>query len=266
MSTESPRERVIRLIAEMRNRTVERGATPAEAAAFAAKVQALMEQYEIDEAELRRESGISDPTNVEVVQNKLKTGRKVFNPGMTAVVNGLAQGMCCKVILLYEDHPALGRQAVYGVVGDNLDADMVCQLSTSIVPALQVMSRLEAAEHGYDGASLIRWTNQYLSGAGLEIKHRIEADRRKRSEEKVAAATVPGSTSTALTIITGDSLAIIKRKAVEEGFAELYPKTKKVKSHASYDHTAHEAGRRAGQNVSLNLGVEGKSHQGRIGR
>lgn len=258
--SESPRERVIRLIHKMREHTVERGSTPAEAAAFAAKVQRYIEEYEISEAELRRESG-DDPTNVEVVQNKLKTGRKVFNPGMTAVVSGLSTGMCCRVILLYESHTVLGRQAVYGIVGDSLDADMVCQLATSIVPALQIMSRLEAAEHGYDGASLIRWTNQYLMGAGIEIQKRIEADRKKRSEEKVAA-----STSMALVPITGESLAVLKRKAVEEGFNEMYPKTIKKFSKARYDHEAHEAGRRAGRNVSLNTQVEGRNQQGRIER
>lgn len=35
---ETIRERVVRLIGEMRNRTTDRGATPAEAAGFAAKV------------------------------------------------------------------------------------------------------------------------------------------------------------------------------------------------------------------------------------
>lgn len=252
--SETPRERVIRLIAEMRNRTVERGATPAEAAAFAAKVAQWMEQHQIDEAELKRESGLKDDTEIEVCQNKLNTGRKVFNPGMTAVVQGLAQGMCCKVILLYEPHPTLGRAAVYGVVGDALDADFVCQMSTTLVPALQIMSRLEAAEHGEEGAGLIRWTNNYLAGAGGEIRKRIEADRKRRSEEKVAA----GGTGTALACITGESLAIIKRKAVEEGFKELYPRTRAKHSNAGADPRAFQSGRVAGQNVSLNLGVQGR--------
>lgn len=258
--SESPRERIIRLIAEMRNRTVERGATPAEAAAFAAKVAALMEQYQIDEMELKRESGIRDPTDVEIVQNKLKAGRRVFNPGMTAIVNGLALGMCCKVILLHEPHPTFGTQAVYGIVGDSIDADLVCQLATTVLPALQIMSKLEGAEHGHEGASMIRWTNQYLIGAGQEIQKRIEDERKRRSAEKVAT-----SSSTELVPITGESLAIIKRKATEEGFKELYPKTRKIQSHAQYDPEARERGREAGRNVSLNPQVKGDA-QGRIGR
>lgn len=255
--SETPRERIIRLIAEMRNRTVERGATPAEAAAFSAKIQALMEKYQIAEAEVRRESGIDDPTDVEVVQNKLKMGGRVFNPGVTQVVAGLANGMCCKVILLHEPSETLGTAATYGIVGDTLDADLVCQLACTVVPALRVMARLEAAEHGYDGASLIRWTNQYLMGAGVEIQKRIEADRKKRSEEKLAGY----SGSMALVPITGESLAVIKRKATEEVFKELYPKTKKVQSHAQYDPRAHEAGRRAGQSVSLNVGITGSKQE-----
>src|SRR6516225_8607559 len=100
---ESIRERVIRLISEMKNRTVGRGATPAEAAAFAAKVAEWIEKYQIQEAELRA-AGVNgtgvDPANVEICQNKLRTGKQVFNPGMTQVVSALASGMCCKTILL----------------------------------------------------------------------------------------------------------------------------------------------------------------------
>ena len=136
----TPRERVIRLIAEMRNHTVERGATPAEAAAFAAKVQALIEKYQIDEAELKRESGIRDPTDIEVTQNKLATGKRVFNPGMTAVVSGLAQGMCCKVILLHEvvsGHSIPWTQAVYGIVGDELERRTAAQAVTFLAVPLK---------------------------------------------------------------------------------------------------------------------------------
>jgi hypothetical protein len=235
----------------MRNRTVERGATPAEAAAFAAKVAEMIEKYEIDEAELRSSTGHTTPSadDIEVCQNLLRTGKRVFNPGMTAVVSGLATGMCCRVILLHKN-----QEAVYGVVGDSVDADYVCQLATVVVPALQVMAKLEGAEYGYERAGLVQWTNQYLAGAGLEILRRIEADRKRRSEVKEADAKV---CSTSLVVITGDSLAILKKQATEVAFKDMYPKTRTTRSRSEYNHSAQEAGREAGKRIGLGVPISG---------
>lgn len=247
------RERVIELIAIMRKKTVENGCTPGEAAKFAAKVVELIEKYQLDEAEVCAEV-VSGKTqlDVEVCQNTLRTGKRVFNPGMTAVVSGLARGMCCQVILLHKYYDG-EREAVYGIVGDSLDADFVCQIATTVIPALRTMAMLEGAEHGHEKAGLVRWSNQYLTGAGQEICRRLEEERRQRSDAKKEQA----KSSTALAIITGDSLATIKREAVSEAFKELYPKTRTTFSRSAYDSTAVERGREAGKTVGLHRTLEG---------
>ncbi len=250
MSAERTRERIIELIAQMRNRTVDRGCTPAEAAGFAAKVAAWIEKYAIEEAELRQAGDASvEPEEMEVCQNTFRTGKRVFNPGVNQVFNGLAQGMCCQLILLHN-----GSEAVYGVVGDALDADYVCQIASTVIPALQVMSRMEGIEHGYEKAGLIRWGNQYLTGAGYEIRVRLEKDRKDRSDAKQVAATrTPG---TGLAVITGESIAVLKRAATTEGVKKMYPRTKTTHSRSEYNHAANEAGRKAGRAVNLNLSLE----------
>ena len=253
------RDRVVKLVREMLGNTVENGCTPSEAARFAAKAAEWIEKYQIEEAEIRAKAGTKafDADNVEVYQNTLSTGKKVFNPGMTAVISGLATGMCCKVILLHQKD-----EAVYGIIGDQVDADYVCQIATTVVPALQIMARMEGAAHGYEKAGLIRWTNQYLTGAGGEIRQRIEKDRRDRSEikqlEHEAASCRNEASSTALAVITGESIAVIKRTAVEAAFKERYPKTRTTYSRSSYDRTANECGRAAGKRVGLNVGLENK--------
>lgn len=246
-----PRERIIELLKLLKLKTVENGCTPGEAANFAAKAAEWIEKYQIDEAELGRAiiNGEKAEYDVEVCQNMLRTGKKVFNPGMTQVVNGLAQGMCCKTILLHKYYDGY-IEAVYGVVGDQADADFVCQIATAVVPALRIMAALEGAEHGYEKAGLVRWTNQYLTGAGQEIRKRLEDERRSRSHQREIEA---AKSCTALAIITGDSLATIKRKAAEEGFRELYPVVRTTYSRSQYDHTANERGREAGKHVGLNL-------------
>lgn len=252
MANETIRERVIRLIAEMRNRTTERGATPAEAAGFAAKVAEWIEKYQIEEAELRA-SGDCSTVEVEVCENILRTGKKVFNPGMSQVVNALSQGMCCRCILLNRQ-----GEAVYGVTGDPVDADYVCQVATCVVPALQMMGNIEGREHGYEKAGLVRWTNQYLMGAAQEIKKRLEDDRRIRSEikrlERMVADQAAGGRNGAgaLVVITGESLAITKIKATEEAFNAKYPRTRKSYSRTEYNDAAQSAGREAGKRVGLN--------------
>ncbi len=250
MSSESIRERIVRLIKEMRNRTTDRGATPAEAAAFASKVAEWVEKYQIDEAELQAKGGTNQaPT--EVCENLLRTGKKVFNPGMTQVVNSLALGMCCKVILLHKD-----GEAVYGITGDELDANYVCQVALTVVPALRIMAAFEGAEHGCEKAGLVRWTNQYLTGAGVEIKRRLEQERKDRSEVKEIENRLVNTGGTALVVVTGESLAILKRAATEEAFRERYPKTRTSYSRTQYDSVANECGRVAGKNIGLHVTIK----------
>lgn len=251
MSSERTRERIIELLREMQMRTVDRGCTPGEAAKFAAKAAEWIERYQIDEAELRAK-GSSDPEEIEVCQNTLRTGKRVFNPGMTAVVNGLALGMCCKLVLLRAN-----GEAVYGVVGNQIDTDYVCQIATAVVPSLQLMARLEGVEYGYEKAGLIRWANQYLAGAGQEIRQRLERERKLRSAERETEHHFH-PTSTALTVITGESLATAKREATDEAFKQLYPRTRTTHSRSAYDHTAHERGREAGKSVGLHVGIGGE--------
>lgn len=251
MSTERNKERIIELIQKMRNQTFDKGCTPSEAAGFAAKVAEWVERYQISEAELSASSG--DTPEVEVCQNTLRTGKKVFNPGMTAVVSGLAVGACCKVILLQQN-----GEAVYGIVGDQLDADYVCQIATTVVPSLQLMAGLEGREHGYEKAGLVRWSNQYLQGAGEEIRRRLEKDRKDRSDIKQIEhqlAVAQGVACTAL-VVTGESIATTKRAAVEEAFRGMYPRTRKTFSRSSYDGTAQQCGREAGKRVGLNIAIE----------
>ncbi len=252
MAEETIRQRVIRLIAEMRNRTTENGATPAEAAGFAAKVAEWIEKYQIDEAELRQTKDGAPGDTIEVCENYLRTGKKVFNPGMTQVVNALATGMCCKCILLHQD-----GLAVYGITGDPLDADYVCQVSLAVVPALQIMAAWEGREHGYEKAGLVRWTNQYLTGAGVEIKKRLEDERKMRAEIKRLEHIVANiGKSGALVCVTGESIAVQKRLAVDAAFKTKYPRTRTQYSHMKFDGTAFDAGREAGKRVGLHQGIK----------
>ncbi len=248
------RDRIVDMVRKLLQNTTENGCTPGEAAKFAAKASELMEQYQIEETELRVKTGGAtfNADDVEVCQNELHTGKKVFNPGMTAVISGLATGMCCRVILLNKKD-----EAIYGIIGDRADANYVCQVATSVIPALQISARLEGIEHGEEKAGLVRWTNQYLMGAGGEIRRRIEDERRTRSAVKERNTT----SSTALMIITGDMIATIKRSAVEEMFHKTYPRTRTTYSRTTYNAVAHSRGQEAGRNVGLHVGISGNEHK-----
>lgn len=249
------RDKVVEMVRILRENTTDRGCTPGEAAKFAAKAAQFIEEYQISEHELRAESGDASP-EIEVCENKLRTGKKVVNPGLEAVVAQLARAMCCEIILLKED-----GEVVYGITGDPLDTDYVCQISLTLVPALQTMAYLEGLEHGREKAGLVRWTNQYLQGASLEIRRRIEAERKERSAAKEAECLLTtGNTGRALMCVTGESIAAQKRDAVAQTFKQLYPKItqKRAPSRSEYDADAHRRGREAGKVVGLHLGIEHK--------
>lgn len=256
------RERIVELVKQMRHHTIENGCTPGEAAKFAAKCAELVEKYQIEEAELReRQTGKSfSEADMEVCENILNTGKSVFNPGMTQVVNALAESMCCKCIMDHRWNEGLGvTEAVYGITGDGCDADWVCQIALSVVPALQQMARLEGIEHGYEKAGLVRWGNQYLMGAAVEIRKRIEQERSERSSVREAQALPANKGSdgcTALAVVTGDSIAIIKKGIVAEVFKEKYPKARTARSRSEWNGDAYRHGKEAGNRVGLNIAVE----------
>lgn len=261
MAEPRPRERIIELLNLMRLKTVANGCTPGEAEKFAAKVAEWMEQYQIEEAELRAAKGEKAAPD-EVCQNILRTGKRAHNPGMTAVVAGLATGVCCRVVLDHKWSDDLsGMEAIYGVVGDQMDADYVCLIATRIVPALQIMANLEGKERGHEKAALVRWGNQYLTGAGEEIRRRLERERQERSEAKAAerrtADMMRGST-TGLALITGTSLAIDKRARAEEALNQLYPRLRKTVTRAKVDPEARRLGREAGRRVGIHQEIGGR--------
>lgn len=260
---QAKRDRIVELVRKMQENTVSKGCTPGEAAKFAAKVQEWIEEYQITEAELKvkdRGGREFDPDDIEVCQNKLRTGKKAFNPGMTAVVNALAIGSCCRLILLHERNGGK-TEAVYGVIGTEMDANYVCQISITVVPALQIMAKFEGAEYGHEKGDLIKWTNEYLTGAAQEILKRLEEDRRQRAEvkrlEHEAQVLINPASCTALMCITGETIAKAKREAAESALAQLYPNTRRTYSRRHYDATARERGRIAGRSVGLHQELPG---------
>jgi hypothetical protein len=248
MSSERNKERIIELIRKMRNQTFDRGCTPSEAAGFAAKVAEWIEKYQISEAELNKKDGEQASPEIEVCQNVLRTGKKAHNPGITAVVNNLSIAMCCKCIMFFQE-----EEAVYGVVGDSLDADYVCQIALTVIPSLQMMAGFEGREHGCEKASLVRWTNQYLMGAAEEIRARIEKDRRDRAGAKQDEYKISG---TAIMPVTGITIANIKKEVVAEAFRGMYPHIRTIHRRARPDYTARDRGREAGKRVGLNISLE----------
>lgn len=247
MADPRTRDRIVEIVRQMREHTTENGCTPGEAAKFAAKCAQWIEEYQIEEAELRAEGAgdTATPEEIEVCEHTIWTGKRVFNPGMTAVVDGLSRGMSCQCVLMHKCNSDGESEAVYGVIGEVLDASYVCQIAITVVPALQTMGRLEGVEHGYEKAGLVRWLNQYLTGAGEEIRRRLREDRKDRSDAKQAVV------GTGAIIVTGESLAIIKKAATEQVFKQLYPRVQKDHSQSRYDGTARERGREAGRRVGL---------------
>lgn len=252
MSAQRTRERIIDIIHKMKENTVARGCSPAEAAMFAAKVAEWVEKYQIEEAELRGAGGGASGAEVEVCQERVGTGKKVHNPGVTAVYAGLATAMACRLVLFH----GKGGEATYGVIGDRGDAAYVVQIAATVLPLLDRMATDEGREHGEEKAGLVRWRNQYLAGAGGEIQRRLLAERaeRSRAREEEARQEAAAGACRAL-VVTGETLAVAKMAAAAAHIEKVYGKTSPVRSRAQYDGTAHERGTAAGRTVGLRVGL-----------
>ena len=195
---------------------------PAEAAAFMAKAQLLIDQYAIDQARL---NGV-DPSTVgheELTMTGTYTTERAAIWGVVATANR------CTVLT----HSQRGSRAAtaMSLIGRGEDRDLVRLVATSL--ELQAVRQMKALETDRSWASPVVQRRSFLRGFANEIYQRLIESKRHQQAF--------GSAATALELASG---------AVDHYMAEHFDVTER-RSQSQIDGASFSRGRRAGANADV---------------
>lgn len=226
------RQRTIRIIQAMLDRTVENGCTPAEAARAADKVKELLEKYQLSMVDIQQKK-----FNESLFRLNINTAVKKQNPGDVNLLDCICRSYNCKLII--SRHNGF---IVYCVMGFESDV----QVAKSVfLYTLENLNKKYLSEKKPDNIHGIKYRNSYMFGATSIISERLQQGLEER--KKLASECETGN---ALVVL--NALAEIKKPAVDKFVESQFPKLKKGKvSKSEFIYEAYQKGKVAGEQVDL---------------
>lgn len=256
MNTEN-RERAIRIIKGLLEKKTERGAFLAEEVAATAKVQELLERYQLTLFDVKTQTIQEDMNKVSV-----DTGRKNSNPGELQLANAIAVGFDCKLVIekMYNTH--------FTFLGYASDTEVAEYTYSYLVRRLTDMGEVAGRSAGAYKQKLFRYRNNFLIGAASEIRRRMLEEKKQRTTATVDTVAYNESTNEMTASIkvetkpVGTSLTFVKKPKVDEFVKKTFPRlVNKPASKVKYNVNAIEAGRKAGATIELRKGVYGEQNK-----
>lgn len=197
-------------------------ATPDEAATAAAMAQKLMQQHQLEEADLVEKGQIKlDPISYEIFYNSARVDTWIQN-----LANSLAPAFCCVVLL----SPGRGL----GLVGrpDNREAFKFTFDYLKGVIHDMAQRTCPKTVHGR------RWTNSYGVGCAVKIYQRVKEER--------------AALKAAADAMDGNAIILVKEEALVHDYIAKQMDTKKgQKSQADFDPNGYRQGYIDGDKVNL---------------
>lgn len=234
------RERAMRVIKGLLEKRVARGATLGEEAAAAAKVQELLERYQISMYDIE-----SQTLKDEMGRSTYDTGRKNSNPGEISLASAVATGYDCKLVI---------SGAKYTFLGYSSDAEIAEYVFTYLLRTLKSMAESSGRAAGVYKQKMIRYRNNFLIGAAGVIRKRMLDDKVIRSSESTI---INDEQPAVATKVTSTALAFIKKPKVDEYVKSQYKRLyERPASKVKYNINAIDAGRKAGATVQIRKAVE----------
>lgn len=241
MTTDEVIAKVKKLLALAANE----GATPAEAERAAVQAKALLRKYELDMADVMMKKMESDDP---MVEEYLQVNPTAYGKNQLATLPIWIRFILTGVTIYTRTRVFIAKNNNVMFAGMEHDVMMAKHLTQYLVDATYSQATKDSSAASKSDRSAFRY------GMSSELQRRLKQLRR---EEDVAAEQ-EAKTS------TGTSLMVIDQKRdqlLDQKYGAL--KTKKVKR--SFQTSAYDAGRQAGQRQSLNRQLSGGSQQLQIG-
>jgi hypothetical protein len=237
------RQSIIEKCKALLRKTVENGATEAEMLSALAKVQALQDSYEINDADLAE-------AKVEVVRLIKETGEQVLDPGKIKWKMSYNVGKFCNVIF----YRGVGQKGLT-VIGTKPDIDWALWLLDHLADFVhQQLAEYLFTEGALAPRSDLRSIKaNFIEAATLTISDRLKALMAQSEEQRTS---------------NGKALMVIK-----SGALKVYLKEHDIRICAgggsgpsNYHGGARDAGRAAGERASFGRPVSGAAGVLRIGK
>lgn len=197
-------------------------ATPDEAATAAAMAQKLMQQHQLEEADLVEKGHIKlDPISYEIFYQSARTDTWIQN-----LANSLAPAFSCIVLL------STGRGL--GVVGRPDNREAFKFTFEYLKQTIHNMATRSCPSHVHGR----RWTNSYGVGCAVKIHQRIKEER--------------AALKAAADAMDGNAIILVKEEALVQEFVKTQMNTKKGSpSQADFDASGYRQGYIDGDKVNL---------------
>lgn len=237
------RDEVLNKIRKLHNLANGRNATPGEAAAAAAKVQALLFEHRLTMFEVEKAGqGADDPYAV----HSSREADGVDKLGGPKNVRKQLQFLAC-TIARYNFCTGLLSGDRVTIVGRQADVEVVWWLYAYLRDELLRQARLSAAENHQSNP--YPWIRAFLLGADREIGRRLseqrEANRRATSESQ--------------------ALVLVSDAALKQAVEKFFPKLGRARGSNLGNWNGMAAGRAAGRTISLNRPIGAGRTAGRLG-
>lgn len=225
------RERAKRLVRNLMERTEENGCTEAEAMEAAAKIGALMAEFDLELTELSARD-TSDMVKAEVY---------AADYSMATVVTGVAK-LCSLVV--YSNSGA--TVATYTLYGHKTDVELATYLYEVCAEACDVGWQAYMDKHGYSKKA----RDSFRMGFGNRVHARMSELRAQRDREAAErAAAMPNG--------TGTNLVVLKDQIVVAEFEKLGVRLGKASTQRVHNPAAFAHGKAHGDRVNLERPLNG---------
>lgn len=246
--TDEQFETLARRINALMNLSLDKGATPAEAATAAARANALLLKYNLDLARVRAQPRAEEYVNVLV---NLAVNKGPYVRAHRTLLHNLARFNFCKMIYLAKSNRAY-------IVGAKHNVETVRHLYDLMARELHRMadaawpesdSKLDAEWSRRSVAhARITYTASYLEGANLTIQARLQEQRTKATETPTQPADKPNGQNDETAVGEAEqvrALIVLTDAALTEAVNRFHGETKTTKWRtAARDYGAYRQGQK----------------------
>jgi uncharacterized protein DUF2786 len=237
--SEAHREAIAHRIRSLLAKTVENGATEAEALAAAAKARQIMDAHRLTQSDIEIQAEPIDKEFVERGSDQKMTATDLILYGLDAYC-----GVKTWFNATHHNGKFVRRLVIFGLRSDVEMARYIYQLVDAAIERETKLFAANPANRGFDATETRRINTSFRIGMARRIRERLHEMAR---ELDTVAKTA-----------TGTALVVVKNAVVDDAYKALGLRLGRGSSGPrARDHGAYAAGKAAGDRVNLNRPIGG---------